>query len=730
MTLPSATSGAVRNFSTLPNSVLPATILSHTISPLSRLIAMTRPSGRLAITRSSHSAMPRVRGALPWCFTPGSHTQTNSPLLGLRASILYTAPQPSVVYMKPLSTSGLTSFSGPFCPTSCMPPSAIAQTSLRFLTLSPFISSQFCGSLCALTRRSLLTVIWYSAANAAAASATADMPAKAARWTPVIFRARLRMTSPLGVLDADPDLLQIVGSNGPIRNKGGSADPSRAISSPRPDLPSRVPRFRHAPAPFHIPALAREGLAREAGAHPVRDEHRRRRPEVGRRSAADRMARVLIHDQLPRALQGLEQPFRVLERAQLVGFAGEAQVRYADFLGVPFPRERLAEFVEAVLVGEPRHVHEALLEGGGGFLEDRVAAGLEARTRHRDRAVTRLARDGDRAEEGAEARADDADAAGIDLGSRREPVHHRAAGRHPVRRAHAMPEHRALVLARALEREHRNAAAEEAVAIHGDVRFLEAVHARNRPHRRDAAALVAGRKMEPAGQRLALERNPRRLDAMVGELGVLRVALALAIVERNILLVVLVERPLRGGVVHGRHEVVRSRGDELSGLLRGLRFRLAAAGGRFERRRDVGEFLHALADRREIRVRLRAAGRVVVDRARLVPVHSDRADGIVEQPALLGPAARLHCPAPGGRLRRARAAWSLFGGRWGIGCKRAGRRRRGSGDERGRLQEPAAIHIASSHGGLLIPLAWCTTFPPTIVITGLMSLIRSAGTLR
>src|SRR6266571_2555053 len=163
------------------------------------------------------------------------------------------------------------------------------------------------------------------------------------------------------------------------------------------------------------------------------------------------MARVLIHDQLPRALQGLEQPFRVLKGAQLVGFAGEAQIRYADFLGVPFPGERLAEFVEAVFVGEPRHVHEALLEGGGGFLEDRVAAGLEARTRHRDRAVTRLARDGDRAEEGAEAGADDADAGGIDLGSRREPAHHRAAGRHPVRRAHAMPEHRAFVLARRSE---------------------------------------------------------------------------------------------------------------------------------------------------------------------------------------------------------------------------------------------------------------------------------------
>ena len=79
-TLPSATSGAVRNFSWPPNSFLPAIFLSQTISPLSRLMAMTRPSGRLARTRSSQSAMPRVRGALPSCRTPGSAIQTNSPL--------------------------------------------------------------------------------------------------------------------------------------------------------------------------------------------------------------------------------------------------------------------------------------------------------------------------------------------------------------------------------------------------------------------------------------------------------------------------------------------------------------------------------------------------------------------------------------------------------------------------------------------------------------------------
>src|SRR6266571_7695093 len=84
-TLPSAVIGAVTNFSLLPNSLVVATILSHRISPVSRLIAITRPSGRLAMTRSSHNATPRVRGALPWCFTPGSHVQTNSPWLGLRA---------------------------------------------------------------------------------------------------------------------------------------------------------------------------------------------------------------------------------------------------------------------------------------------------------------------------------------------------------------------------------------------------------------------------------------------------------------------------------------------------------------------------------------------------------------------------------------------------------------------------------------------------------------------
>src|SRR5215471_18945966 len=44
-TLSSAVIGAVSNLSRVPNSLVPATILSHRISPVSRLTAITRPSG-------------------------------------------------------------------------------------------------------------------------------------------------------------------------------------------------------------------------------------------------------------------------------------------------------------------------------------------------------------------------------------------------------------------------------------------------------------------------------------------------------------------------------------------------------------------------------------------------------------------------------------------------------------------------------------------------------------
>src|SRR5262245_51058443 len=65
ITLPAAVIGAAWNLSLPPSSVVLATILSQTSSPVVLLAAMTGPSGRLAMTRSSQSAMPRVRGRLP-----------------------------------------------------------------------------------------------------------------------------------------------------------------------------------------------------------------------------------------------------------------------------------------------------------------------------------------------------------------------------------------------------------------------------------------------------------------------------------------------------------------------------------------------------------------------------------------------------------------------------------------------------------------------------------------
>ena len=63
-TLLSATIGAVRNRSRRPNSLTLASSTSDMVSPFSRSMEMTRPSGRFASTRSSERARPPVREVL------------------------------------------------------------------------------------------------------------------------------------------------------------------------------------------------------------------------------------------------------------------------------------------------------------------------------------------------------------------------------------------------------------------------------------------------------------------------------------------------------------------------------------------------------------------------------------------------------------------------------------------------------------------------------------------
>ena len=226
-----------------------------------------------------------------------------------------------------------------------------------------------------------------------------------------------------------------------------------------------------------------------------------------------------------------------------------------------------------------------------------------------------------------------------------EPVHDRLAGRRPLLGREIEPEHRRLVLPRSVDREHGDAAVEPAVAVERDHRLLEAVHAGDRDHHRNAAALVARRQMEPARDRLALERNPHRLDVMVGERGIFGVALALLVVERDVGLVVLVVGPLRRGPLDRRHEIIVARRHLAVGLLGGLGLGFAPARHRLECRADVGHLLHALADHREIGIGLVAARAAEIERARLIPVDAVGADDVVDQPALLDKALHVRLAA-------------------------------------------------------------------------------------
>lgn len=109
----------------------------------------------------------------------------------------------------------------------------------------------------------------------------------------------------------------------------------------------------------------------------------------------------------------------------------------------------------------------------------------------------------------------------------------------------------------------------------------------------------------------------------------------------DVRLVVLIVRPLRRTPVHRRHEIVVARSDLAARVLGGLRLGLTAARHRFERRRDVGHLLDALAHAGDVGCALHAARPADVDRARLIPVDAVGTDDVVECPALLAEAAHM-----------------------------------------------------------------------------------------
>src|SRR6266487_3113095 len=141
----------------------------------------------------------------------------------------------------------------------------------------------------------------------------------------------------------------------------------------------------------------------------------------------------------------------MLERAELLAFAGDDQKGRADLVGMAFPGDGFAEAVKLVLVGDARHIHKAFLEGGRRLLENRVAARLVAHRHSGEGADARLMRGENGAEEGAEARARAADALDVDLRPRAQPVDQRLADRAPALDRKIDPDHGRLVLARSVD---------------------------------------------------------------------------------------------------------------------------------------------------------------------------------------------------------------------------------------------------------------------------------------
>src|SRR5215831_9698067 len=335
----------------------------------------------------------------------------------------------------------------------------------------------------------------------------------------------------------------------------------------------------------------------------------------------------------------------MLDRAQLLALAGDDEIGRADFLRVAFPGDALAKRVELVLVGDARHVHEPLLEGGRRLLKDGVATGLVAHRHRGEGADARLVGGENGAEERAEARAGAADALGIDLAAAAQPVQQRLAGGHPILHGEVDPDHGCLVLTRSVDRQHGDAAVEEAVAVERDLDFFEAVHARDGDHRRDAAALVTRRQMKPGRDRLVAQRHPHRLDVVIRQRRVFGVAFALLVVVSDVGFVVLIVGPLRRAPMHRGHEVIVARGHPAIGLLGRFCLGLAPARDRLEGRADVRHLLHPLADAGEIGVGLVAAGTAEIERARLVPVDAVGADDVVEEPTLRLEAAHVRLAA-------------------------------------------------------------------------------------
>ncbi len=141
---------------------------------------------------------------------------------------------------------------------------------------------------------------------------------------------------------------------------------------------------------------------------------------------------------------------------------------------------------------------------------------------------------------------------------------------------------------------------------------------------------------------LALVRQLDALDRPAGILDKFVVTGALSFLPLDALrIAVFVDRPHGVGIKACGDVVVHARLREIAGRFGGAPLLLTARGGAGELARDIDEFLNAPADFLEIRLYARSAIADDFPRAALIPVDAASLNDLVQDPALLAPAANF-----------------------------------------------------------------------------------------
>src|SRR6266700_3687910 len=367
--------------------------------------------------------------------------------------------------------------------------------------------------------------------------------------------------------------------------------------------------------------------------------------EDARRCGVQAMLLSLVDDQLLGRTHLIQELVRMLDRAELVSLACHDEVRTGELCADAPQRECRHEPVELVLVFMTGHVHEPQLERGRCGLHDRMTAWLVADESYR--AADHVAATGGYlgCPIRAEADAIHCNPVLVDLRSHLEPGEHCSSGIEPVVVGYVDGAGGALALSGTVDGKHGRSSRQELVSVQRDHRLLEAIHAVDDEHAREAIAMGARGQMKPARQGRLAERDLDPLDVVVRIFRVLRVALDLLLIETKVGRRVLEDRPLGTAVEHGGNVETLPSGDGVSSRLGRTGSPLPTLGRANELPRNVVKALHARPNALEVAERVWPTGCLEVKAAALVPVHTDRPDHRIEQPPLLLPTPRgAHCP--------------------------------------------------------------------------------------